>query len=54
MNIGKLKSFLQDKDYAAFIVSEENRRYFTAFPSSDGFLIVTAEKAVFLTDSRYI
>lgn len=54
MNIGKLKSFLQDKDYAAFIVSEENRRYFTAFPSSDGFLIVTAEKAVFVTDSRYI
>ncbi len=54
MNIDKLKSFLQDKDYAAFIVSEENRRYFTAFPSSDGFLIVTAEKAVFLTDSRYI
>ena len=54
MNINKLKKFLQDKDYAAFIVSEENRRYFTSFPSSDGFLIVTAEKAVFLTDSRYI
>ncbi|MBR2315683.1 MAG: aminopeptidase P family protein [Clostridia bacterium] len=54
MNISKLKKFLQDKDYAAFIVSEENRRYFTSFPSSDGFLIVTAEKSVFLTDSRYI
>lgn len=54
MNIGKLKKFLADKDYAALIVSEENRRYFTSFPSSAGFLIVTAEKAVFLTDSRYI
>lgn len=54
MNINKLKKFLEDKDYAALIVSEENRKYFTSFPSSDGFLIVTAEKAVFLTDSRYI
>lgn len=54
MNISKLKKFLEDKNYAALIVSEENRRYFTSFPSSAGFLIVTADKAVFLTDSRYI
>ena len=54
MNILKLKSFLKGKDYAALIVSEENRRYFTSFPSTDGFLVVTGEKAIFFTDSRYI
>lgn len=54
MNIEKLKSALNGKDFAAIIYSEENRRYFTEFPSSDGYLIVTNEKAVFFTDSRYI
>ena len=54
MNIEKLKAALADKDFAALIYSEENRRYFTSFPSSDGWLLVTAEKAVFFTDSRYI
>lgn len=39
---------------AALIVSPENRRYFTSFPSSDGFLIVNADRAVFITDGRYI
>lgn len=39
---------------AALIISPENRRYFTSFPSSDGFLIVSADKAVFITDGRYI
>ncbi len=39
---------------SALIVSPENRRYFTEFPSSDGFLLVTRDDAVFITDSRYI
>ena len=38
----------------ALIVSPENRLYFTQFPSSDGYLLVSAEKAVFVTDSRYV
>ncbi len=42
------------KNWAALIVSEENRRYFTSFPSSNGYLIVNSEKAVFITDGRYI
>lgn len=54
MNIDLLKKSLCGKDFAALIYSEENRRYFTEFPSSDGWLLVTAEKAVFFTDSRYI
>lgn len=36
------------------IISPENRRYFTSFDSSDGFLCVCRNDAVFFTDSRYI
>ena len=39
---------------AALIVSPENRFYFTNFASSDGFLLVSADRAVFITDGRYI
>ena len=39
---------------AALVVSEENRRYFTGFPSSAGVLLVSRGGSVFLTDSRYI
>lgn len=53
MNISELQSKLFS--YEAFIVtSPENRRYLTEFPSTDGYLILTAEKSIFLTDSRYI
>lgn len=38
----------------ALIVSPENRRYFTGFEASDGFLFATKNGSVFLTDSRYI
>lgn len=38
----------------ALIVSPENRRYFTSFDASDGFLFATKNGSVFLTDSRYI
>lgn len=39
---------------AALIISPENRKYFTGFDSSDGFLIVSQNRAVFITDGRYI
>lgn len=48
----KLKKILNDHT-GAVISSPENRRYFTSFPASNGFLLVTREDAVFLTDSRY-
>lgn len=38
----------------ALIISPENRKYFTGFYSSDGFLIVSENRAVFITDGRYI
>lgn len=39
---------------AFLIVSPANRFYFTDFESSDGFLLISKEKTVFLTDGRYI
>ena len=41
-------------DTGILITSEQNRRYFTEFPSSDGVLAVSAHDAAFFTDSRYI
>ena len=38
---------------SVIITSPVNRRYFTGFESSDGFLLVTPSDAVFFTDSRY-
>lgn len=38
----------------ALIRYPENRRYFTNFISSAGFLLVTRVRALFMTDSRYI
>lgn len=49
----KLKGYLQ-KGEAFLVVSQENRLYLTGFESTDGYLLVTADESVFLTDSRYI
>lgn len=55
MKISELKAQIakSDKIDGALIVSYENRRYFTEFPSSSGFVLVSANRAVFITDSRY-
>ena len=52
--INKLQRFLKNSQEAILIYSPENRRYFTEFPSTDGYLLVTQKDAVFFTDSRYI
>ncbi len=54
MAINKLKDFLKNENEAILICSGVNRRYFTAFPSSDGYLVITKKDAVFFADSRYI
>lgn len=53
MNLLALQEMLQPGE-AALILSEENRRYFTDFYTSDGYLLVTAKESLFITDSRYI
>ena len=54
--IKQLQKELNDKGagYSALIISPENRKYFTGFDSSDGFLLVSSDRAVFITDGRYI
>lgn len=52
--INKLISSLPKRLDGMLIVSEVNRLFFTGFPSSDGFLLITRNGSVFLTDSRYI
>ena len=52
--LDNLISALPKKLDGVLILSEENRRYFTGFPSSDGILLATRNGSVFLTDSRYI
>jgi Xaa-Pro aminopeptidase len=52
-----LKKFIEmlpENVDGALIISPENRRYFTGFDASDGFLFATKNGSVFLTDSRYI
>lgn len=44
----------QQSGTCALIISPENRKYFTGFESSDGFLLVSSDRAVFITDGRYI
>ena len=54
--MNNLKKLLADygTGCCALIISPENRKYFTGFESSDGFLIVSSDRAVFITDGRYI
>ena len=50
----KFSGILKSKNDCVIISSPENRRYFTSFNSSDGFLVITVDEATFFTDSRYI
>ena len=50
----KFLNILKNENDAVIVTSPENRRYFTGFNSSDGYLVITKKEAVFFTDSRYI
>ncbi len=50
----KFKEIIKTHKTAVIITSPENRRYFTGFNSSDGFLVITESETTFFTDSRYI
>ncbi|MBR3553217.1 MAG: aminopeptidase P family protein [Clostridia bacterium] len=53
MNISILQSQLALGE-AALLLSEENTRYFTSFPSTNAALLVTKDTALYWTDSRYL
>lgn len=54
MAISELKNILSDRNSIALIMSEENVRYFTSFTSTNGYLLVSSQTSIYLTDSRYI
>ena len=53
MKIDRMQSQLAAGE-AFLIISQANRKYFTDFDSSDGYLIITADRSLFYTDGRYI
>ncbi|MFC1970381.1 M24 family metallopeptidase [Chloroflexota bacterium] len=51
----KLRQNLIEMNIDAILVSQaENRYYLSGFDGSDGFLLITAQKAILATDFRYI
>lgn len=53
--IAKLRESLKEHEIDALLVTRpENRRYMTGFTGSSGFVVVSQEHAVLLTDFRYI
>ena len=51
----KLRSAMAEKGFDAVIItSEVNQRYITGFNFQDGLVLVTANRAVLITDFRYI
>ena len=53
MSVTLLSSMLPKEADAALIHSAQNRRYFTSFVSSEGYLLVTREEAFLVVDGRY-
>ena len=54
-NIARIQRALRQAHLDAILLTNENdRRFATGFPSSDGTVIVTVHQAFFITDSLYI
>lgn len=51
----KLLSLLQNKNLDAILIMQpENRRYFSGFTGSSGYVVISKEKNHFITDFRYV
>jgi Xaa-Pro aminopeptidase len=54
MRLTKLRAILPEQDIDAVLISQpENRRYLSGFTGSAGWLVITAERAMMVTDFRY-
>ncbi len=52
--LARLRKVLQDRDLTgAFISQPENRRYLSGFTGSSGWLLITQDEALLITDFRY-
>ncbi len=55
MRIEKLRKKLKELDVEAILLSDAyNVRYYTGYSGGDGFVLVTIDKVIILTDSRYV
>ncbi|MDO3676916.1 M24 family metallopeptidase [Paenibacillus ehimensis] len=53
--IGRLRSLLEQKGLPALLITNAtNRKYMTGFTGSAGYVLLTADRAVLLTDFRYV
>ena len=54
-NLERIQSAIAAADMQALLlIDPKNRYYASGFPSSDGMVLVTAEKAYVIIDGRYI
>ena len=54
MRLEKMRKLMAESNLDGFLVTQsDNRRYLSGFTGSSGILIITAEKQVLATDSRY-
>ncbi len=54
-NINVIRKFIKENNVdAALITSSTNRRYISGFKGSTGFVLITNELCLFLTDFRYV
>lgn len=53
--VEKLRQYLQQEELEAYLVNRpENRRYLSGFTGSNGWLLLTADRQLLLTDFRYL
>lgn len=53
--LNKVRKLIENKDLDAVLITDEkNRRYFSGFTGSAGVLLITGNKALLLTDFRYL
>ncbi|OWZ84034.1 M24 family metallopeptidase [Natranaerobius trueperi] len=51
----KLNDIMKEKGISSLLVTKpENRRYLTGFTGTSGYLLITPQKNIFLTDFRYV
>ncbi|MBM7613992.1 M24 family metallopeptidase [Alkaliphilus hydrothermalis] len=54
MRVNKVRNLLDEKNLDAILLYKpENRRYIAGFTGSNGYILITKEKAIFITDFRY-
>ena len=51
--VKRLQDWLPNGQTAALVATEHNRRYFTGFPATDGYVLATKDNVWFLVGSLF-